>query len=120
MAFLDLTGLTYLVSLIKEKFLPASGDAGSAAIYTTCGASSTISESSELMSETAEDITVADGVEGTAWTRAVHCTAASPSVTAGDGWVWRDGEAPDLYSGGYLICCWCGSSGVLAYVNTVA
>lgn len=95
--------------------IPTTGDAGTVTAYETCDTSATVSQSSAQYSETDEDITVEDGTSGTAWTKIVHCTADSPSVTLGDNWSWLNGEEPDLTSGGLLVCCWCGSAGIASY-----
>lgn len=95
--------------------IPTTGNAGVVSAYATAESTATVSESASEYIETSEDITVENGTEGTGWTKIVHCTADSPSVTTGDAWNWAGGEVPELTSGGFLVCVWCGSAGILQF-----
>lgn len=93
-----------------------SGNRGQLAGYETTGSVTTVSADSPDASEANSDITVAIGVEGTAWTKVVRITG-SISVTLHSAWVWATDDAPEITPGGFLVLCWCGNGGVANFVS---
>ena len=93
-----------------------SGARGTLAGYETIGTSSTVNATSPDSNETASAVTVQNGTAGTSWTKIVRLTAASPAVTLSSSWAWVGGSAPELTTGGILICCWCGGAGIANFV----
>lgn len=94
-----------------------TGSRGTLAGYETTGTASTINASSADSNETSAAVTVSNGAANTSWTKIVRLTAASPSVTLSSSWSWVGGSAPELTTGGILICCWCGSAGIANFIS---
>lgn len=96
-----------------------SGARGQLAGYETVSnqGAYTVTNTSPDSIESNGAITVTDGTSGQCWTKVVHCTAASPSVTLGSKWKWQNGSSPELKQNGFLILCWCSTMGLAIYNN---
>lgn len=100
-----------LTTVVKK-----SGSRGQLAGYETSGTATTINASSPDSNQTGSNITVSNGTADTSWTKIVRVTAAV-TVTLGSSWVWQGGSAPTIAAGGVLVCCWCGSGGIVSFVS---
>ena len=98
-------------------YVPLSGSAGEVSYYETTTDITTVDEDSAGAIETADAVSISDGTSGTAWTKVIHLTGDSPTVTTGDNWYWSDGESPELETGCFVVACWLGSAGLLTYHN---
>lgn len=97
--------------------IPLSGSRGTLAGYETVGSDTTISQTSADSVETSSAVTVNNGTAGTSWTKIVHLTSSSPSVTLGSNWKWQGGSQGTMNSGCFLILGWCGSAGIAVVQN---
>ncbi len=94
-----------------------NGHRGLIAGYETVGTVATITGDSPDTNETAAAVSVANGAANQCWTKVVHCTAASPSVSLGTSWSWQNGSSPELKQNGFLVLCWCNTMGLAIYNN---
>jgi hypothetical protein len=96
-----------------------SGSRGTLAGYESVSTTTTVNASSADSLTASANVTVEDGVSGTAWTKIVSLTAAV-TVTLGSAWSWRGGSAPTIVANGILVCCWCGTFGIANFVSPSA
>lgn len=94
-----------------------NGARGLIAGYESIGNHTTITDTSPDSNETANAVTVNNGQANVCWTKIVHLTAASPSVTLGGNWKWQNGTNPELKQNGFLVLCWCNTMGLAVYNN---
>lgn len=94
-----------------------TGARGLIAGYESIGNHTTITDSSPDSNETASTVTVNNGQANVCWTKIVHLTAASPSVSLGSNWKWQNGTNPELKQNGFLVLCWCNTMGLAVYNN---
>lgn len=94
-----------------------NGARGLIAGYESIGNHTTITDTSPDSNETANAVTVNNGQANVCWTKIVHLTAASPSVSLGGNWKWQNGTNPELKQNGFLVLCWCNTMGLAVYNN---
>lgn len=94
-----------------------SGERGYLAGYEGVLSSNTVKETSYDVAAADGAVTVENGVEGHAWTKVVLLEAASPTVTFGSRWAWRDGEAPTIKQHDFLVCAWVYNRGIASIVS---
>lgn len=100
---------------IETDKVNVSGSRGLLAGYETIGSNTVIDANAPDSNETDSAITVANGMDGTSWTKIVRVTA-EVAVTLGDKWSWQNGEEPNITTGGILVCIWCGSGGIVGFL----
>ena len=99
--------------------IPKAGNRGLLAGYELVGTSAIISDASNDSCQASSDITIVNGVAGTAWTKIVRVTS-EVDVTIGDKWNWVTGEVPTIVAGGILVCTWCGDGGIVSFLSPSA
>lgn len=99
--------------------VPKVGDRGALAGYETAVSAAYINSDSSDANYSGENVTVADGAEGTAWTKTVLLTGAV-SVTLGSSWSWAGGEVPTVTANSVLVLHWCSSHGIASIVSPTA
>lgn len=108
------------IKTLKEQTLvPKVGDRGALAGYETAVSAANINSDSSDANYSGENVTVADGAEGTAWTKTVLLTGAV-SVTLGSSWSWAGGEVPTVTANSVLVLHWCSSHGIASIVSPTA
>lgn len=99
--------------------VPKVGNRGALAGYETAVSAASINSDSSDANYSGENVTVADGAEGTAWTKTVLLTGAV-SVTLGSSWSWAGGEVPTVTANSVLVLHWCSSHGIASIVSPTA
>lgn len=112
-----LAAVQELSDFSNSNYIKIRGSRGALSGYQQSGTAYAIDATSLDANETSNYVTISNGVAGTAWTKIIRLTAASPVVSLGSLWSWVDGEAPTLVQNGMLVCCWCGSAGVANFVS---
>lgn len=108
------------IKALKEHTLvPKVGNRGALAGYETAVSAASINSDSSDTNYSGENVTVADGAEGTAWTKTVLLTGAV-SVTLGSSWSWAGGEVPTITANSVLVLHWCSSHGIASVVSPTA
>lgn len=108
---------TYATKESVNTKININGARGLIAGYESIGNHTTITDTSPDSNETANAVTVNNGQANVCWTKIVHLTAASPSVTLGGSWKWQNGTNPELKQNGFLVLCWCNTMGLAVYNN---
>ena len=119
------TRIAQEIKALKEQaanmstLVPKAGDRGALAGYETAVSAAYINSDSSDANYSGENVTVADGAEGTAWTKTVLLTGAV-SVTLGSSWSWAGGEVPTVTANSVLVLHWCSSHGIASIVSPTA
>ena len=107
------------IKTLKGTLVPKVGNRGALAGYETAVSAASINSDSSDANYSGENVTVADGAEGTAWTKTVLLTGAV-SVTLGSSWSWAGGEVPTVTANSVLVLHWCSSHGIASIVSPTA
>lgn len=107
------------IKALKGTLVPKVGNRGALAGYETAVSAASINSDSSDANYSGENVTVANGAEGTAWTKTVLLTGAV-SVTLGSSWSWVDGEVPTVTANSVLVLHWCSSHGIASIVSPTA
>jgi len=99
--------------------VPKVGNRGALAGYEIAVSAASINSDSNDANYSGANVTVADGAEGTAWTKTVLLTGAV-SVTLGSSWSWAGGEVPTVTANSVLVLHWCSSHGIASIVSPTA
>lgn len=119
------TRIAQEIKTLKEQaanmstLVPKVGDRGALAGYETAVSAAYINSDSSDANYSGENVTVADGAEGIAWTKTVLLTGAV-SVTLGSSWSWAGGEVPTVTANSVLVLHWCSSHGIASIVSPTA
>lgn len=110
------------IKALKEQaatLVPKVGNRGALAGYETAVSAASINSDSNDANYSGGNVTVANGAEGTAWTKTVLLTGAV-SVTLGSSWSWVGGEVPTVTANSLLVLHWCSSHGIASIVSPTA
>lgn len=99
--------------------VPKTGNRGVLAGYETPASASSIDGTSNDANYSGANVTVANGVSGTSWTKTVLLTDAV-TVTLGSSWSWVGGEAPTISANSLLVLHWCSTVGIANVISPTA
>lgn len=107
------------ISSAVGNYIPRAGSQGAVGGYTSTAYVGAIDANSWDTTVCNSNLTVQTGAPGTAWTKIVRIDNAI-AITLGANWFWARGELPTIVSAGILVLCWCGYSGIAAFISPSA
>ena len=101
------------------QYVPKRGNRGALGGFSTTERINQINATSSDCNTCQGNLNVQPGAQGTSWTKIVTLETVG-QITLGANWKWAGGEVPTLVASGIVVLCWCGSSGIAAFISPSA